>query len=232
MDDYEAILRRVPLFAGIRPDEWERMLGCLGAVHRRYPAGEFILMAGQPADRVGVLLEGRARVLREEFSGARTILTALAPGDLFAEAFACASGGGRTLPVSVLATSDCRVLLIDYRKIITACPSACDFHARLVRNMLAVLADKNLLLNRRLRHLSKRTTREKLLSYLSEEAAAHGGGEFDIPFDRQGLADYLCVERSAMSAALSKLREEGLLETRRSHFRLLRPRDREDAELF
>lgn len=98
--------------------------------------------------------------------------------------------------------------------------------------MLAVLADKNLLLNRRLRHLSKRTTREKLLSYLSEEAAAHGGREFDIPFDRQGLADYLCVERSAMSAALSRLRGEGLLETRRSHFRLLRPRDREDAELF
>ena len=232
MNDHEAILRSVPLFDGIRPDEWERMLGCLGAVHRRYPAGEFILMAGQPADRVGVLLEGRAQVLREEFSGARTILTALAPGDLFAEAFACASGGGRTLPVSVLATSDCRVLLIDYRKIITACPSACDFHARLVRNMLAVLADKNLLLNRRLRHLSKRTTREKLLSYLSEEAAAHGGREFDIPFDRQGLADYLCVERSAMSAALSRLRGEGLLETRLSHFRLLRPRDRDDAELF
>ena len=159
MNDHEAILRSVPLFDGIRPDEWERMLGCLGAVHRRYPAGEFILMAGQPADRVGVLLEGRAQVLREEFSGARTILTALAPGDLFAEAFACASGGGRTLPVSVLATSDCRVLLIDYRKIITSCPSACDFHARLVRNMLAVLADKNLLLNRRLRHLSKLTTR-------------------------------------------------------------------------
>lgn len=116
MNDHEAILRSVPLFDGIRPDEWERMLGCLGAVHRRYPAGEFILMAGQPADRVGVLLEGRAQVLREEFSGARTILTALAPGDLFAEAFACASGGGRTLPVSVLATSDCRVLLIDYRE--------------------------------------------------------------------------------------------------------------------
>lgn len=229
MNDYEPILQKVSLFDGIRPGEWERMLGCLGAVRRSYPAGEFILMAGQPAARVGVLLAGDAQVLREEYSGARTILAALAPGDLFAEAFACAGGGEQTLPVSVLAVSDCRVLLIDYRKIIEICPSACEFHTRLVRNMLAVLADKNLLLNRRLGHLSRRTTREKLLSYLSEEAALCGGGEFDIPFDRQGLADYLCVERSAMSAALSKLREEGLLETRRSHFRLLRPRDREDG---
>ena len=208
MNDHEAILRSVPLFDGIRPDEWERMLGCLGAVHRRYPAGEFILMAGQPADRVGVLLEGRAQVLREEFSGARTILTALAPGDLFAEAFACASGGGRTLPVSVLATSDCRVLLIDYRKIITSCPSACDFHARLVRNMLAVLADKNLLLNRRLRHLSKRTTREKLLSYAAElfpdadgltildRHIADGSGEKLI-----SLADLARSQRFDMEAA-------------------------------
>lgn len=109
MDDYEAILRRVPLFAGIRPDEWERMLGALAPCTRRYPAGEFILMAGQPADRVGVLLEGRARVRGRSFPAPAPILTALAPGDLFAEAFACASGGGRTLPVSVLATSDCRV---------------------------------------------------------------------------------------------------------------------------
>ena len=112
------------------------------------------------------------------------------------------------------------VLLMDYRKILHACPSGCSFHQKLVENMLAVVADKNLMLNRRLGHLSKRSTREKLLSYLSEQATLHDSADFYIPFDRQELADYLCVERSAMSAVLSKLRAEGLLEVERNHFHL------------
>lgn len=230
MNDYWKILQNTALFDGIERGELEQMLRCLHASQKRFSAGDTILLAGQPADRVGILLEGGAQVVREEFSGARTIVTGLEPGNLFAEAFACASGGERTLPVSVTATADSAVLLIDYRRIVTACPSACVFHTRLIQNMLAVLADKNLLLNRRLRHLSKRTTREKLLSYLSEQAALHHSAEFDIPFDRQGLADYLCVERSAMSVVLSKLRDEGILEADRSHFRLFRPQ--EDGELF
>lgn len=179
-----------------------------------------ILLAGDPADRVGVLLEGRAQVIREEFSGSRTILTGLNPGNLFAEAFACASGEHKTLPVTVLAVAESVVLWMDYRKILRACPAGCAFHHRLVENMLAVVADKNLMLNRRIGHLSKRSTREKLLSYLSEQAALHGSAAFSIPFDRQQLADYLCVERSAMSAVLSKLREEGVLEVERNRFRL------------
>ena len=109
---------------------------------------------------------------------------------------------------------------MDYRKILRACPAGCAFHHRLVENMLAVVADKNLMLNRRIGHLSKRSTREKLLSYLSEQAALHGSAAFSIPFDRQQLADYLCVERSAMSTVLSKLREEGVLEVERNRFRL------------
>lgn len=222
MKQYFSLLQSIPLFRGIGGTELGAMLDCLRARQSGYRAGEIILLAGQPADRVGILLDGRAQIIREEFSGSRTLLAGLEPGDLFAEAFACASGDGRTLPVTVLSVTESAVLLIDYRRVITTCPSACPFHARLIENMLAVMADKNVLLNRRLGHLSKRSTREKLLSYFSEQAALGGSDEFTIPFNRQELADYLCVERSAMSATLSKLRDEGILETRRNHFILRR----------
>ena len=235
MKKYNEILESVPLFRGISEEERQQMLDCLRAQQQRFAAGAVILLAGDPADRVGVLLEGRAQVIREEFSGNRTILTGLNPGDLFAEAFACASGEHKTLPVTVLAVAESVVLWMDYRKILRTCPAGCAFHHRLVENMLAVVADKNLMLNRRIGHLSKRSTREKLLSYLSEQAALHGSAAFSIPFDRQQLADYLCVERSAMSAVLSKLREEGVLEVERNRFRSKQPpplggRCRRDAE--
>ena len=202
MEKFFDILKSVSLFHGIDPADYPRMLACLNASPRHFLAGEWILLAGAPADRVGILLEGRAQVVREELSGSRTILTGLEPADLFAEAFVCASGGNRTLPVSVFSVTDSAVLLLDYRRIISSGPESCAFHDQLVENMLAVMAGKNLMLNRRIGHLSRRTTREKLLSYLSEQAALCGSTEFDISFDRQELADYLCVERSAMSAIL------------------------------
>jgi CRP-like cAMP-binding protein len=70
-------------------------------------------------------------------------------------------------------------------------------------------------------HITKRTTREKLLSYLSEQSRLHGSREFSVPFDRQGLADYLSVERSALSAEMSRLKSEGVINYRKSHFELL-----------
>lgn len=211
------IWEKIRLFHGIPPEDAERLFGCLNAVRRRYEPAERILWAGQRADRLGVVLEGRAQVIREDEDGNRTILAEAQPGDLFAEAFACA--GGAMLPVSVLAVTPCEVLLLESCRIMTGCASTCACHARLMANMLAVLAGKNLFLNRRLGHLSRRSTRNKLLSYLEEQAAGHRG-EFSIPFTRAELADYLCVERSAMSTVLSRLRAEGLIEVRGRHFTL------------
>lgn len=219
MDAYSDVIRRVRLFRGIGEEERGTMLGCLGARVRSFAAGEAILLAGDPPDRIGVLLDGRASVVREDAAGARTLVAGLGPGDLFAELFACAEA--EALPVSVFAGTAAAVLFLDYRKIVSSCPSACPFHARLVENMLAVVAEKALFLNRRLGHLSQRTTREKLLSYLAEQAERAGSKTFAIPFNRQELADYLCVERSAMSAQLGKLRDEGILRFQGSRFELL-----------
>jgi CRP-like cAMP-binding protein len=91
--------------------------------------------------------------------------------------------------------------------------------------MVRLLSYKNLELMKKINHITKRSTREKLLSYLSAEAKKQGSKSFLIPFDRQQLADYLCVERSAMSSELSKMRSEGLLEYQKSFFTLIQEED-------
>lgn len=215
---------RCALFHGIGPEELGQVLDCLDAVQKSVAAGEAVFWAGERADRIGVLLSGKAQVIREEYDGTRTIVTELKPGELFGETFACAARDeGKTFPVTVLSAAESVVLLLNYQRAVSTCPAACPFHGRLIENMLAILAEKNLLLNRRLGHLSKRGTREKLLSYLRETAASQGGTECTVPFNRQELADYLCVERSAMSAALSRLQREGLIQYHKNNFTIIHP---------
>ena len=137
----------------------------------------------------------------------------------FAETFACAAGTAMT--VSVLADSDCEVLFLNVKRILTVCPTACSHHSRVIRNLLADMAGKNLACNEKLLHMAQRTTRAKLLSYFSAMAQKQNSARFDIPFSRQELADYLSVDRSAMSAELGRLRDEGVLTFSRSHFCLL-----------
>lgn len=218
---YLGILKQVSLFAGLEAEELTAVLGCLKAELRSFSKNSFILLAGQEVSNVGVVLSGQVQIFREDISGNRAILAALGPADLFAEAFVCSHT--KTMPVSVFSATDSTVLFIDYRRITTGCSSACGFHSRIIQNMMAVLADKNILLSRKIEHLSRRTTREKLLSFLSDQAQRTGSGTFDIPFSRQELADYLCVERSAMSAALSAMKADGLLDYTRNHFTLLEP---------
>jgi CRP-like cAMP-binding protein len=215
-----AVLRRSQLFSGIGEKEIAQMLGCLSAERRKYGKDEFVFRCGESVGSVGFVLSGGVNVVKEDYWGNRNIVAAVPPGETFAESYACA--GGVPLGVSVQASQDSEVLLMDLRKILTVCSSACVFHARLVRNLVSLLASRNLLMNEKLTHLTQRSTREKLLSYLSAESARRHSPEFEIPFDRQELADYLSVDRSAMSNELSKMRAEGILEYRRNRFRLLR----------
>ena len=218
-DDFEA-LSRCPLFEGVEREEARAMLQCMQARTVSVGRGEAVLREDAPAEHVGILLEGGVQVVRDDFLGNRTIRTAVQPGELFGETFACA-GVGR-LPVSVEADRPSRALLIQLKRIIETCPSACGFHNRVVLNLLKVLAAKNLMLNGKLDITSRRTTREKLLAYLASQARAAGSNRFVIPFDRQGLADYLGVDRSALSVEIGKLRREGVIESERSAFKLLK----------
>lgn len=211
-----------PLFSGIEAGELPQLLSCLGARWSKFSKGAILLDAGEPVNQIAVLLAGRAQVLREEYNGERTILAELGPGDLFGEAFACAPGPTQLSPVTVLACGEGAVLRFDAARLFSGDPP-CSFHPQLVGNMMGILAEKNIFLNRKIGHLSKRTTREKLLSYLSEQAAFQGSEHFLIPFDQQQLADYLCVERSGLSVALNRLRREGVIRYRKNRFSLCIP---------
>ena len=219
MKEYFAILQSCPLFSGVQTHDLEAMLGCLNARKVEVKKDGYIFREGDPADFVGVVLAGMVRVLRSDFYGNQSILGLVEPGGMFGEAFSCA--GVPVLPVSVIANQPSVVLLLDLKRVLTVCSRACTFHSRIVANLVQVLANKNLHLNQRLDLASRRTTREKLLAYLTDQAKRQGSAQFVIPFDRQGLADYLGVERSAMSAELSRMQKDGILETRKNQFKLL-----------
>jgi len=210
------ILRTCPFFAGISDEQLESLRTCLSAKKRKYRRDEFICLAEERAVFVGVVLSGGANIISDDFWGNRTIITNVEPGELFGEAFSCA--GVERLPVSVVATQPTEILLIDYKRIITTCSSTCVFHAQLISNMLQILAGKNIMLVNKMEYLSKRTTREKLLAFLSSIATQSKSGEIVIPFSRQELADFLCVERSALSRELGFMKRDGLIDFERNRF--------------
>ncbi len=219
MKKYFEVLRTCPLFIGITDENLVSMLGCLGAVKKQYQKGETIFAEGEKAEQIGLLLSGKAQILREDYYGNRSIVTEVDPADLFGEAFACAEMP--SLPIAVVATEDSEVLLIDCRRITNTCCNACTFHAQMIFNLLKIVARKNILLNQRAEIISKRSTREKLLAYLTLMAKQTGSNYFTVPFDRQELSDYLEVDRSGLSAEISKLRAERILECHKSDFKLL-----------
>lgn len=219
MQEFLPFLENCPLFDGISAADLTAMLGCLGARVTATKKDQVIFYEGNPATHVGIVLTGSAQILKEDFYGNRSIVGRVAAGELFGESFACA--GVSALPVSVVAEQDSRIMLIDCRRITASCANACVFHSRMIFNLLRVTAAKNLVFHQKLDVISKRTTREKLMAYLMFQAKQSGSNRFTIPYDRQALADYLGVDRSAMSAELSKLRREGILECKRSYFKLL-----------
>ena len=219
MQELYGILQRCSLFSGVEEAELGAMLRCLGARKITVEKEGAVFREGDPADFVGVVLTGAVRIQRTDFYGNQSIVGQLESGDLFGEAFSCA--GSAVLQVSAVAAMTSQVLLLDLRRVLTVCSNACAFHSRIVSNLVRELALKNLQLNRKLDIASRRTTRDKLMAYLLGQAKAQGSARFTIPFDRQALADYLGVERSAMSAELSRLQKEGVLKTHRSQFELL-----------
>lgn len=219
MTEFFDLLTSCPIFAGVRRSELPEMMRCLGGKKVVVEKGGAVFLEGEPAQWVGIVLSGAIQIVRDDYYGNRSVLTLLAPGDLFGEVFACAEV--ETLPVSAFAVRDSAVLLLDCKRVLNTCSGECRFHHQLVRNLLCVVAQKNLLLNQKIQVMSHKTTREKLMAYLLEQAKTQGKSEFTIPFDRQSLADYLGVERSAMSAEISKLKKDGVLDSKGSWFKLL-----------
>ncbi len=214
------ILINNSLFRSIPESDIPILLKHLEAYTGQYKKDTFIKMTGDPADFIGIVLSGEIYICQTDFYGNRSIVASFTAGNLFAEAFACA--GIAQLPADILAAADCRILFLSSRTLFQSCDRCSSFHHQLIANLLGIVSRKNLYLNQKLSYISRGTTKEKLLAYLSDQAKQNHSNEFTIPFNRQELADFLGVERSAMSAELGKLSKLGVLETQRRYFRLFR----------
>jgi len=216
---YLKVLRKCPLFATIEDDNLLRMLVCLGAKVEFFDKKYTILGEGTPAKYIGIVLSGSAQIAQVDYFGNRSILSEIGPSEVFAEAFACAET--KELPVTVIANEPSEIMLIDCSHILHTCQNHCGFHQQLIYNLMKDLAAKTLLFHQRIEITSKRSTREKLMTYLLMQAKKIDSNSFDIPFDRQELADYLEVDRSGLSAEIGKLKKEGIIDSYKNHFVLL-----------
>ena len=218
MKKYYDVLKKCALFDGIADTELDKMLGCLGARVEKFDRKAVIFSEGSPANYLGIVLSGSAQLVQVDYYGNRSILLAVEKSEMFAEAFACA--GVDVLPVSVVANEPCEVMIINSDHILHTCSNNCSFHQRMIFNLMKELASMSLVYYQKIDVVSKRTTREKLLAYLSFCAKKAGSNKFEIPFDRQALADYLEVERSGLSAEISKMKKDGIIGCSKNRFEL------------
>ena len=219
MKEFIPILKKTKLFSGVKEEEISLLLSCLGARLCTYKKGEYVIREGEHLSTISILVEGRLHIQKDNYWGNRSILSEISLGEMFGEAYV--SPESSAMLNDVVALEDSAVIFFDVKRVLTTCSSACRFHAIIVENMFFAISDKNRRLVQKLGHMSERTTRGKLISYLSEEAKKQRSALFTIPFNRQQLADFLSVDRSAMSNELCKMRDEGLIKFEKNRFELL-----------
>ena len=204
------------LFAGISDSEFKAMLNDTSAYTKTYAKDDFIVLAGDRATSAGIMLSGFAKVIKEGLGGESIILKEIAPSEMFGEVFACAAVS--VYPVTVQASDRCEVLFVDIKKIMDA-PSYYPYAAHLTSSMLKIVSKKNLFLNQKIEILSKRTIRARLMHFF--DFYSNDKSKFSVPLNREEMAQFLCVDRSALSAELCKMRDEGLITFRKNTFEIL-----------
>ncbi len=199
----------ISLFEGIKSDELASLFSCMSVRMRSYVKGECIFREGDPVDSLGIILSGFVQIVKNDYDGNRMIQASFGTGALFAESFVCA--GIERFPVSVIAAENSEILFVPFRKLMHSCEASCSFHQLLIENMMKVIARKNLMLSMKIEIAGKRTIREKVLAYLGQEKRKAIQSSFRIPYTRLELADFLCVDRSALSRELGHMQKDGLI---------------------
>lgn len=218
MQDYISVLQNCELFNCVEPDGLLALIACLNGQIKKYGRGEFVFQEGKQTQTSGILISGALQIVEYDYNGNRTIISSIEPLQLFGEAYSFCN---QYLPITVEASEDSIVLLINSLKIANPCQNSCKMHFILINNLVKILSAKNIKQNQKIQCLSKRTTKDKLLNYLYSQSQKTNSKEFYIPYDRQQLADYLCIERSAMSYEIGKLCKEGIIETKKNYFKFL-----------
>ena len=215
MKEYFSLLGTVDLFYGIEASELEPILSCIDAKVRTVRKGEIILLAGDTPKHVGIVLAGQLQIIREDYDGNRSLMAVLEPGEIFAEALCCA--GVKASPVTVISFLDSTILLVSFERVLCTCPNSCRFHRKLIENMLGLIAIKNLQMQSHMEILSLKSIRARVMRYI-ESFSPKKGQEITIPLNREELANYLCVDRSALSHELMRMKKDGLIGYRKNKF--------------
>ena len=208
-----------PLFYGIKPDELQAMLSCIGYHIGTFQKGEIVAFEGDNLKHIGIVLSGSVDMVKEDLWGNKTMLVRMRKDELFGETFAC--GEDNLSVVTFVVSEEAKILFMPFARVMHSCTMACEFHHRLIENMVKVIANKNRDLMQKVDVVSKRTIREKLLAYLSIQAQRQNSRYFEIPMGRVELAEYLCIDRSALTRELVKMKEDGLIDYDKNCFRIL-----------
>ena len=217
MEELIKNLEECILFKNIENSQILPLLNCLEYKIKEYKKNQLVFQNGCKTNNGGIVLNGALQIVQYDYFGNRSILSRIEENQLFGISYSLCN---LALPICIEASTDSVILFINADKIITPCKKLCQNHIVLMNNLLNILARKNVNLNQKIECLSKRTTREKILNYLTQKSIENNSKTFNIPHDRQGLADYLCVERSAMSAEITKLQKEGLIKTKKNYFEI------------
>ncbi len=218
MEQLAKILRR-GLFKGIEEENLTSMLYCTGYRLADYRKGQVISLEQEEIRHIGVVLSGAVDMVLEDLWGGKTLLVRQSQGEMFGETFAC-SEDNRALATFV-ASQDCSVVFIPFHKVMHTCSNSCQFHHRLVENMVQIIAEKNRELLRKVDVVSKKSLREKIMAYLSIQAQTQQSRYIELPLGRVELAQYLCADRSALTRELERMRADGLIDFHRNTFKIL-----------
>ena len=218
--EYLSELKTMKLFYGIQESEMTAMLGCIGAYLKEYKKNQYIITLEENVEAVGILLSGKVDMIKEDLWGNKTLLVSMQKGELFGESFSC--GIVKNATVSFVADTASMILFLPFSRILRTCNMSCKFHHRLIENMVTVIAEKNIVLMDKVDILSKKTLRGKIATYLLQEASKQQSLYFDIPLGRVQLAEYLCVDRSALTRELNTMKAEGYIDFDKNTFRVLK----------
>lgn len=213
------IILKSKIFKNIEENEVDLLLKCINNYRKTFKKGEIILREGEKTEYMGIVITGSVVVERADLWGNNTVLGVISPGGIFAETYAILND--EPLMINVYANEKSEILFLRTNEIFKTCEKSCNFHDQLILNLIRIASFKNLNLSRKILHTGPKTIRGKLLSFFSEWMKKENSLSFSIPYNRQQLADYLSVDRSAMSNELSKMQKEGILEFKKNKFKII-----------